>query len=60
MFVRNNVLKSYQIGLNTSLVYQQSILLVTMKLAIPEKNLWPPPEGTAPAPPEDSNPLLKL
>jgi len=56
---KQNVLKSHPIGLNTSLVYQQSILLVTMTLAIPEKNLWPPHEGTAPAPPEDSNPYLK-
>ena len=24
------------------------------------KNLWPPPEGTAPAPPEDKNLLIKL
>ena len=24
------------------------------------KNLWPPPEGTAPAPPEEKNPLVKL
>jgi hypothetical protein len=26
----------------------------------PRKDLWPPPEGTAPAPPENKNPLLKL
>ena len=26
----------------------------------PRKNLWPPPEGTAPAPPEEKNPLVKL
>ena len=24
------------------------------------KDLWPPPEGTAPAPPEEKNPLIKL
>ena len=24
------------------------------------KDLWPPPEGTAPAPPEEANPLIKL
>ena len=24
------------------------------------KNLWPPPEGSAPAPPEEKNPLVKL
>ena len=24
------------------------------------KYLWPPPEGTAPAPPEEKNPLIKL
>lgn len=23
------------------------------------KNLWPPPEGTAPPPPEEDNPLFK-
>ena len=26
----------------------------------PRKDLWPPPEGTAPAPPEEKNPLVKL
>ena len=26
----------------------------------PKKQYWPPPEGTAPAPPENANPLLKL
>ena len=26
----------------------------------PRKNLWAPPEGTAPAPPEEENPLIKL
>ena len=26
----------------------------------PRKDLWPPPEGTAPVPPEESNPLAKL
>ena len=26
----------------------------------PRKDLWPPPEGTAPQPEEESNPLLKL
>jgi hypothetical protein len=26
----------------------------------PRKDLWPPPEGTVPAPPENKNPLLKL
>ncbi|VDI81681.1 Hypothetical predicted protein [Mytilus galloprovincialis] len=26
----------------------------------PKKNLWPPPEGTAPAPPDEKNPLNKL
>ena len=26
----------------------------------PRKHLWPPPEGTAPEPDEESNPLLKL
>ena len=26
----------------------------------PLKSSWPPPEGTAPAPPEEKNPLLKL
>ncbi len=26
----------------------------------PNKNLWAPPEGTAPAPPEEKNPLLKM
>ena len=26
----------------------------------PRKNLWPPPHGTAPPPPEDKNPLVKL
>ncbi|CAC5370555.1 unnamed protein product [Mytilus coruscus] len=26
----------------------------------PKKNLWPPPEGTAPAPPDEKNPLIKL
>ena len=26
----------------------------------PRKDLWPPPEGTAPAPPDDTNPLIKL
>ena len=27
---------------------------------VPRKDLWPPPEGTAPAPPEEKNPLVKL
>ena len=26
----------------------------------PRKDLWPPPEGSAPAPPQDKNPLTKL
>ena len=26
----------------------------------PRKDLWAPPEGTAPAPPEEKNPLVKL
>jgi hypothetical protein len=26
----------------------------------PRKNFWPPPEGTAPLPPEEKNPLIKL
>lgn len=26
----------------------------------PNKNAWPPPEGTAPSPPEKDNPLFKL
>ena len=26
----------------------------------PRKDLWPPPEGNAPAPPEEKNPLVKL
>ena len=26
----------------------------------PRKDLWPPPEGTAPAPPEEKHPLVKL
>ena len=26
----------------------------------PNKKLWPPPEGTAPMPPEEKNPLIKL
>ena len=26
----------------------------------PRKDLWPPPEGSAPAPPEELNPLVKL
>ena len=26
----------------------------------PRKDLWPPPEGSAPAPPEEKNPLVKL
>ena len=26
----------------------------------PRKDCWPPPEGTAPAPPEEKNPLVKL
>ncbi|KAK3104656.1 hypothetical protein FSP39_007268 [Pinctada imbricata] len=26
----------------------------------PKKNFWPPPEGTAPPPSDDSNPLIKL
>ena len=27
---------------------------------LPRKDLWPPPEGSAPAPPEEKNPLIKL
>ena len=26
----------------------------------PRKDLWAPPEGTAPAPPEETNPLIKF
>jgi hypothetical protein len=26
----------------------------------PRKNLWPPPEGSAALPPEETNPLIKL
>lgn len=30
------------------------------EIGCPNKNLWPPPEGTAPPPPEEDNPLFKL
>ncbi len=32
----------------------------TDSMGNPRKDMWPPPEGTAPAPPDDTNPLLKL